>query len=73
MIADPPGGTTDPGIDGAIRSVGDRLSDAGHDVVEATPPEYERIIELWRMLMIADLRAQKELLRPRDGCRMRWR
>lgn len=62
VLADPPGGTTDPGIAGAIRMVADRLSDAGHDVVEATPPGYERTIDLWRMLMIDDIRAQRELL-----------
>ncbi len=62
VLADPPGGSTDPGIADAIRMVADRLSDAGHDVIEATPPGYERTIELWRMLMIDDVRAQKELL-----------
>lgn len=63
VLTDPPGGSTDSGIAGAIGRVGDLLSDAGHDVVEATPPGYERVIELWRMLMIDDLRAQKDLLR----------
>jgi amidase len=62
VMTDPPGGATDPGIAGAVRSVADRLSDAGHDVVEATPPDYERTADLWRMLMIDDIRAQKELL-----------
>ena len=62
VMADPPGGTTDPGIAGAIRSVADLLTDAGHDVVEATPPNYERTVDLWRMLMIDDIRAQKDLL-----------
>ena len=62
VLTDPPGGETDPGIAGAIRMVADLLSDAGHDVVEATPPNYERTIDLWRMLMIDDVRAQKELL-----------
>jgi amidase len=62
VLLDPPGGATDPGIAGAIRMVADRLADAGHDVVEATPPGYERTIDLWRMLMIDDVRAQKELL-----------
>ena len=38
------------------------MSDAGHDVVEATPPGYERTIDLWRMLMIDDIRAQRDLL-----------
>ena len=40
--ADPPGGTTDPGIAAAIRTVADRLADAGHDVVEATRPTTRR-------------------------------
>jgi len=62
VMTDPPGGTTDAGIAGAIRSVADRLSDAGHEVIDATPPNYERAIDLWRMLMIDDVRAQKELL-----------
>lgn len=63
VLTDPPGGSTDVGIAGAIRGVADLLSDAGHDVVESTPPGYERVIDLWRMLMIDDLRAQQELLR----------
>jgi amidase len=62
VMADPPGGKTDPGIESAIRSIGDRLSDAGHDVVDATPPEYERVIELWMEILVADIRAQRELL-----------
>ena len=62
VLVDPPGGSTDPGIGGAIRAVADRLADAGHDVVEATPPGYEQTFELWRRLMIDDVRAQRELL-----------
>jgi amidase len=62
VLTNPPGGSTDPGIAAAIRAVADRLADAGHDVVEATPPGYERTADLWRMLMIDDIRAQKELL-----------
>ena len=62
VVADPPGGATDAGIAGAIRSIADRLADAGHDVVEATPPAYEQTIDLWRRLMIDDVRAQRELL-----------
>ena len=62
VLADPPGGKTDAGIAATIRSVGDRLSDAGHDVVEVTPPEYERVIELWMEILVADIRAQHDLL-----------
>ena len=62
VLAEPPGGPTDAGIAAAIRSVGDRLSDAGHDVVEITPPEYERAGELWTQILIGDIRAQHDLL-----------
>jgi amidase len=62
VLVDPPGGATDPGIAAAIRGVADRLADAGHDVVESTPPGYEQTIDLWRRLMIDDVRAQRELL-----------
>lgn len=62
VLADPPGGTTDPGIAAAIRAVGDHLSNAGHNVVEVTPPDYEVVIDLWGRLLIGDVRAQKELL-----------
>ncbi len=54
VLADPPGGT-----DRRRHRRGDPfgrrpLSDAGHDVVEATPPEYERVIELWMEILVAD-------------------
>jgi amidase len=62
VMADPPGGATDPGIAAMITSVGDRLADAGHDVVEATPPGYERVVELWSAILMADVRVQSDLL-----------
>jgi amidase len=62
VMADPPGGATDSGIAAMIRSVGDRLADAGHDVVEATPPGYERVVELWSAILMADVRVQSDLL-----------
>lgn len=62
VMAEPPAGTTDPDVAAAIRSVGDKLADAGHEVVEATPPDIERVMELWAALLLADVRAQKELL-----------
>lgn len=63
VMTDPPGGRTDPGIAGAIRMVADQLADAGHDVVEVTPPGYEQTIDLWRRLLIDDIRAQFDLMR----------
>ena len=62
VMAEPPGGTTDAGIAAAIRAVADRLANAGHDVVEATPPDIEATLAIWIDLLLADIRAQKDLL-----------
>jgi amidase len=62
VMAEPPGGATDPGIAAMIKLVGDRLADVGHDVVEATPPGYERVVELWSAILVADVRQQTDLL-----------
>lgn len=59
VLADPPGGTTDPGIAAAIRSVADRLADAGHDVVDATPPGYEEVLMYWAAFLIGEIRIQR--------------
>jgi amidase len=61
-LAEPPGGTTDTGIAATVRRVADILSDAGHDVVEAVPPDYEQMLQLWAMALIVDLRVQRPLL-----------
>jgi len=62
VLAEPPAGTTDPGIAAGVRRAADALADAGHDVVEATPPGYEETLELWQALLLADVRAQYELI-----------
>ena len=38
------------------------MSDAGHDVVEAVPPDYEHVLQLWAMSLIIDLRVQRPML-----------
>ncbi|MEP1124820.1 MAG: amidase [Ilumatobacter sp.] len=62
VLADPPGGATHPEIAAAVRSAADVLSDAGHDVVEATPPMYEETIEMWAALLIQDLIVMRPML-----------
>ncbi len=47
VVAEPPGGSTDAGIAGAIRAAADVLAEAGHDVTEALPPSYEQAIAQW--------------------------
>jgi amidase len=62
VLAEPPGGTTDTGIAATVRRLADILSDAGHDVVEAVPPDYEHVLQLWAMSLIIDLRVQRPML-----------
>jgi amidase len=62
VLAEPPGGMTDTGIAATVRRVADLLSDAGHDVVEAVPPDYEHVLQLWAMSLIIDLRVQRPML-----------
>ena len=62
LLAQPPGGTTDTGIAATVRRMADVLSDAGHDVVEAVPPDYEHVLQLWAMSLIIDLRVQRPML-----------
>jgi amidase len=57
VMSEPPAGSTDPGIAAVVRAVADRLDDAGHDVVEATPPEFELVVMLWAALLIGQVRA----------------
>lgn len=62
VMTDPPGGVTDPGIAAIVRGAADLLADQGHEVVEATPPEFEAVMQLWGALLVADLRAMRPLL-----------
>ncbi len=71
VLAEPPGGTTAPGIAAGVRRAADVLADAGHDIVEVTgdtaPPSYEELIMLWAGLMASDLAVQAPLLRAVMG------
>ena len=62
VMAEPPAGPTDPGIAAAVRRAADALADAGHRVVDAAPPRYEEALELWAGLLLADVRAQFDIL-----------
>jgi amidase len=62
VLAEPPGGTTHPGVAAAVRAAADVLARAGHIVVEAIPPEYERANEVWGRVLAGDLTVQLALL-----------
>jgi amidase len=62
VLAEPPGGSTHPGVAGAVRRAADALADEGFDVVEAIPPDYELALGLWSAILATDLRVMKPLL-----------
>lgn len=62
VLADPPGGKTHPEIAAAVRSAGDRLADAGHDVIEVAPPMYEETIDFWAALLMQDIAVMRPML-----------
>ncbi len=62
VMPEPPGGATHPEIAAAVRRAGDLLADHGHHVVEATPPDYEAVLDMWMTLMITDVDAARPRL-----------
>jgi amidase len=62
VLPEPPGGATDPGIAGAIRTAADALADSGAIVTEACPPEYELAVDLWAKFLGSDLAPMLPLL-----------
>ncbi|MBI3688656.1 MAG: indole acetimide hydrolase [Actinobacteria bacterium] len=62
LVAEPPGGPTDPGIAAAVRLAGAHLAAAGYEVVEVTPPAYEQAVDCWGRTLITDLRAMMPVL-----------
>ena len=62
VMANPPGGTTHPEIAATVRKAADALSNAGHEVVETTPPDFELACLLWSIQMNGELTLQLDLL-----------
>jgi amidase len=55
VMPNPPGGSTHPDIQAAVRAAADVLADEGHDVVEATPPDMEASYLLWAAMLFTEL------------------
>lgn len=55
VVPAPPGGSTDPVIASAVRSAADALSNAGYDVTEACPPDYEAAVAAWSRFLLGDM------------------
>jgi amidase len=54
-MENPPGGSTHPEIQSAVRAAADVLADEGHEVVEATPPDMEASYLLWAAMLFTEL------------------
>ena len=70
VLANPPGGSTHPGIADVVRRAADVLADEGHNVVEATPPDMELTYLVWAQMLFSelhDIRDQVELVMGEGG------
>jgi amidase len=54
VVAEPPGGSTDPRVAAAVRRAADALADAGYDVTEVCPPRYEESIATYFRLLFGE-------------------
>ena len=67
LLADPPGGSTDPRVAAQTKQAADALADAGYDVVTTPPPRYEDVIATWTDFIVSDIRLMRELIAPMMG------
>lgn len=70
VLAEPPGGSTHPGVADAVRAAADALANAGHRVVEECPPDYELSFLLWAGMLFSelhDIRDQIDLVMGEGG------
>ena len=67
VLAEPPGGSTDPKIAATVRRAAQALADAGYVVEEVCPPRYEDAISCWARLIMGDFQSVLEMLTPMMG------
>ena len=61
-MADVPGGRTDAGIAGVVRSAASVLASLGHEIVETCPPDMEDVFQTWGAQLNTDLSVMEPLL-----------
>ena len=64
LMAEPPGGETNPDVAEATRKAAQALADAGCVVTEAAPSCFEETVELWASLLMNDITMTYPLLEP---------
>jgi amidase len=62
VMAEPPGGSTHPGIAAVVRDAARALHECGHDVVETVPPSFEEACRVWSQQLSGELTLQIDLL-----------
>jgi amidase len=62
LLAEPPGGSTDPAVADVVRQAGAHLAAAGYEVEEILPPDYEAVLDLWHKFLFTELRVMRHLL-----------
>jgi len=62
VLAEPPGGSTDPIVAAAVRRAAEALADSGYLVEEVCPPRYEDAIGCWARLIMGDFNSVLEPL-----------
>ena len=67
MLAEPPGGETDPKIAAVVRNASAVLRAAGYEVVEIAPPRYEDAITTWTQLLAGDFASMLDQMLPIMG------
>lgn len=67
LLAEPPGGTTDPGVAAVVRAAGRHLEHGGYVVEELEPPGFVEATDIWRALMAAEIRAAHLVDSPEIG------
>jgi amidase len=64
VLAEPPGGTTDPRVSDRVRAAADALAGAGYELVDAVPPRFEEVLDTWTNFIIADIRMLRGQIAP---------
>jgi amidase len=67
VLAEPPGGGTDPKVAAVVRRAAEALADAGYAVEEVCPPRYEDAVSCWSRLIMGDFGSVLGLLSPMMG------
>ncbi len=67
VLANPPGGSTDPRIAAQVTAAANALSNAGYEVTELAPPRFEDVTATWFAFIGEDIRIMGPLISPLMG------